>query len=248
MRLVRTAIACLATFAVLLTGAWAGGACAPARAQAGRPPRASLPDAFPSGRESAEIPVADALVVNGQPIQLSVLYTADSPEQVAGFYAAAFRARGLLPIANGDARLGHVSVFDPTDGLQRSVTALLERSGNTLVLLGLSDPRHLARLVSRASGAPFPVPEEHRAFLASSSEDGNVRAYSGQFVSSLTTGQVADFYRERLGGNGYTERSAQSGGGFLVFTKSGSTVSIALQPLEERGGSAAFVNHTETAR
>jgi hypothetical protein len=245
MRTLRTAIALLATFAVLLTGAWAGGACTPARAQPGRPPRTSLPDPLPSRRESAEIPVADALVVNGQPMQLSVLYTADPPEQVAGFYAAAFRARGLLPIANGDARLGHVSVFDPSDGLQRSVTALLERSGQTLVLLGVSDPRQIARLVSRASSAPYPVPQEHRAFLGHSSEDGSVRAYSGQFVSSLTTGQVADFYRERLGAGGYAERSDQAGGGFLVFAKGGSTVSIALQPLEERGGSAVFVNQTE---
>jgi hypothetical protein len=248
MGLLRTAIALLATGAVLLTGAWAGGTCAPARAGPGRPPRASLPEALSSARESAEIPVADALVVNGQPMQLSVLYTADRPEQVAGFYAAAFRARGLLPIANGDARLGHVSVFDPADGLQRSVTALLEPSGHTLVLLGVSDPRHIGRLVSRASSAPYPVPEEHRAFLASASEDGTVRAYSGQFVSSRTTGQVADFYRERLGASGYTERSDQSGGGFLVFVKAGSTVSIALQPLEEHGGSAAFVNQTDTAR
>jgi len=248
MRFLRTAIAVLATAAVLLGGSWAGGACAPARAHSGRPPRASVPDALPSARESAEIPVGDALVVNGQPMQLSVFYTADPPPQVAEFYAAAFRARGLLPIATGDGRLGHVSVFDPADGLQRSVTALPDPSGHTLVLLGVSDPRHATRLVARTPSAPYPLPEEHRAFLGSSSEDGSVRADSGQFVTSLAAGQVADFYRERLGGNGYTERSAQSGGGFLVFTKSGSTVSIALQPLEERGGSAAFVNHTETAR
>jgi hypothetical protein len=247
MPVLRTAIAILATAAVLLTGAWAGDACAPARAEPGRPRRASLPDAAPSVRESAEIPVGDALVVNGQPMQLSVLYTADPPAQVAGFYADAFRARGLLPIVAGDERLGHVSVFDPSDGLQRSVTALRERSGHTLVLLGVSDPRYAARLVARAPSAPYPLPDGHRAFLGYTSEDGSVRAHSGQFVTSLAAGQVADFYRERLTAQGYTERTGHSGGGLLVFARSGSIVSIAAQPLEERGGTAVFVNHTEGA-
>jgi hypothetical protein len=247
MRSLRTGIAIVATAAVLLTGAWAGDACAPARAQSGRPSRRSFPDVPPPARESAEIPVGDALVVNGQPMQLSVLYTADPPAQVAEFYAAAFRARGLLPVATGDERLGHVSVFDPTDGLQRSVTALPESSGHTLVLLGVSDPRHAARLVGRAASAPYPLPQNHRAFLGYSSEDGTVRAHSGQFVTNLAAGQVADFYRERLIAQGYTERPGHSGGGLLVFGKSGTHVSIALQSLEERGGTAVFVNHTEGA-
>jgi hypothetical protein len=246
MRFLRTAIAILATAAVLLTGAWAGDACAPARAEPGRAPRASLPEA-PPARESAEIAVGDALVVNGQPMQLSVLYTADPPAQVAAFYADAFRARGLLPIAAGDERLGHVSVFDPTDGLQRSVTALRERPGHTLVLLGVSDPRHAARLVERAPSAPYPLPDGHRAFLGYSSEDGTLRAHSGQFVTSLAAGQVADFYRERLIAHGYTERSGHSGGGLLVFARSGSLVSIAVQALEEGGATAVFVNQTEGA-
>ncbi len=246
MRFLRTAIAVLATAAVLLGGSWAGGACAPARAH-GRPPRANVPDAPPSARESAEIPVGDALVVNGQPMQLSVFYTADPPPQVAEFYAAAFRARGLLPIAIGDGRLGHVSVFDPADGLQRSVTALPDPSGHTLVLLGVSDPRHATRLVARTPSAPYPLPEEHRAFLGYGSADGSVRAHSGQFVTSLAAGQVADFYRARLTAQGYTERTGHSGGGLLVFGRSGSTVSIAVQSLEERRGSAVFVNHTEGA-
>jgi len=247
MRFLRTAIAVLATAAVLLTGAWAGDACVPARAQSGRPPRARLPDAPPSARESAEIPVGDALAVNGQPIQLSVLYTADPPAQVAEFYAAAFRARGLLPIAAGDDRLGHVSVFDPSDGLQRSVTALPEPSGHTLVLLGVSDPRHTARLVARTPSAPYPLPDGHRAFLGYSSEDGGVRAYSGQFVTSLAAGQVADFYRERLTAQGYAERTDHSGAGLLVFARTGSTLSIAVQSLEKRSGTAVFVNQTEGA-
>ena len=244
MPLVRSAIAVLATAAVLLVGAWAGGACAPALAQSARPAREELSSPPPTRRESAQIPVGDALVVNGQPMQLSVFYTADRPSQVADFYSAAFRARGLIPVATSDHRLGHVSAFDPADGLQRSVTALCESSGQTLVLLAVSDPRRIALRPSREADASYPVPDDHRAFLGYSSQDGNARAHSGQFVTALAPAQVADFYRLRLSAQGYTERAGESGG-LLVFERSGSVVSVALQALQERGGSAVFVNRTE---
>ena len=244
MRLFRTAIAVLATAAVLLTGAWAGGTCAPARAQGGLP-RAAIAAGLAEHRETAQIPVGDGLVVNGQAMQLSVVYTTDAPAQVIAFYAEAFRARGLLPIAAADRRFAHLSVFDPADGLQRGVTALVEPSGHTLILLSASDPQGLPKLLARAPEAPYPVPEAHRAFLGYSSEDGNAKAHSGQFVTSLGTAQVAQYYRERLGAQGYVERSDRSGEGLLVFTKGNGSVSIALQVLDQGGGSAVFVNHVE---
>jgi len=245
MLVVRTAIALLATVAVLLAGAWAGGACAPALAEPGRPPRAGLPEGPTAQRESAEIPVGDALEVNGQPLQLSVFYTADHPSQVADFYAAAFRARGLLPIAAGDGHLGHVSVFDPVDGLQRSVTALEEPSGLTLVLLAVSDPRRISLLPGRSPEEFVPLPDDHRAFLGSTSQDSKARAQSGQFVTRLSPAEVADFYRQALAHQGYAERAGESAEGLLVFARSGSLVSVAVQALHERGGSAVFVNRTE---
>ena len=244
MRLFRTAIAVLATAAVLLTGAWAGGTCAPARAQGGLP-RAANAGGLAEHRETAQIPVGDGLVVNGQAMQLSVVYTTDAPAQVIAFYAEAFRARGLLPIASADRRFAHVSVFDPADGLQRGVTTLVESSGHTLILLSVSDPQGLPKVLARAPEAPYPVPEAHRAFLGYSSEDGNAKAHSGQFATSLGTAQVAQYYREWLGAQGYVERSDQSGEGLLVFTKGNGSVSIALQVLDQGGGSAVFVNHVE---
>lgn len=245
MPLVRNAIAILASAAVLLVGAWAGGACAPALARSARPPREELPDPPPAHRESGQIPVGDALVVNGQPMQLSVFYTADRPSQVADFYSAAFRGRGLIPVATSDLQLGHVSAFDPADGLQRSVTALREASGQTLVLLAVSDPSRIALHPSREADVSYPVPDDHRAFLGYSSEDGNARAHSGQFVTNLAPARVADFYRLRLSAQGYAERTGEAGAGLLVFEKSGSVVSVASQALQERSGSAVFVNRTE---
>lgn len=247
MPLVRSAIALVIACAVLLAGAWAGGAFAPALAQPAGLRGAGMPDAPPARRESPEIPVGDALVVNGQPMQLSVSYTADRPFQVAEFYAAAFRSRGLLPIGTGDARLGHVSVFDPADALQRSVTALAEPSGLTLVLLAVSDPRRLAFVPAREPDAPYPIPDDHRAFLGYRSQDGQARAHSGQFVTRMTPAQVAAFYRQTLFAQGYAERTGDSSAGLLVFESSGSVVSVAVQALQEHAGAAVFVNRREGA-
>ncbi|HYV67702.1 MAG TPA: hypothetical protein VE964_15760 [Myxococcales bacterium] len=183
--------------------------------------------------------------MNGQPLQLSLFYTADRPSQVADFYAAAFRGRGLLPIATGDGHLGHVSVFDPADSLQRSVTALEEPTGLTLVLLAVSDPRRMSLLPLRSPGGFAPLPADHRAFLGYTSQDGNARAQSGQFVTRLSPAQVADFYRQSLAQEGYAERAGESAEGLLVFVRSGSLVSVAVQALQERGGSAVFLNRTE---
>jgi hypothetical protein len=234
----RAAIGVCAGALVVLAGAWAGGAA---------PLPAHVPEAYTSCGESGRIPVGDALVVNGQPMQLSLFSTGDAPAQVIGFYADAFRKRGLLPVATGQAHFGHVSVFDPEDGLQRFVTALPERSGQTLVLVGVTDPRHATRLISGASRAPYPVPEEHRAFLAYSSEDGGARAHSGQFVTALAVSEVAEFYRSRLAAQGYAEKKEESAQGLLVFAKPGETLSVALQSLGEERGAAVFVNRAEGA-
>ena len=245
MPLHRAAIALFSACAVLLAGAWAGGAFAPALAQPAGPRRAGMPDGPPAQREATEIPVADALVVNGAPMQLSVSYTTDRPFQVVEFYAAAFRSRGLFPIGTGDARFGHVSVFDPADGLQRSVTALAEPSGLTLVLLAVSDPRRFAFVPAREPDAPYPIPDDHRAFLGYRSQDGEARAHSGQFVTRMAPAQVAAFYRQTLSAQGYAERTGDSFAGLLVFEKGGSVVSVAAQALQEDAGAAVFVNRRE---
>lgn len=245
MPLVRAAFALFIACAVLLAGAWAGGAFAPALAQSAGPRRVGMPDASPAQRESAEIPVGDALAVNGQPLQLSVSYTSDRPFQVAEFYAAVFRSRGLFPIATGDARLGHASVFDPADGLQRSVTALAEPSGLTLVLLAVVDPRRLAFVPAREPDAPYPIPDDHRAFLGYRSQDGQARAHSGQFVTRMAPPQVAAFYRQTLWTQGYAERIGDSFAGLLMFEKVGSVVSVAVQALQEEAGAAVFVTQRE---
>ena len=204
--------------AVLLGGAWMGGAFAES---AGSEPR-----------REGEIPVGDALEVSGQPMQLSL------------FYADAFRARGLLPVLAADEDLAHVSAFDPATGRQRFISAIPQPDRQTLVLVGTADPRHPPRFMSGPEGASFPVPPAHRAFIGFRSTDGGARAESAQFVSALGPGEVAGFYRRSLAGEGFSERP-DSSASLLSFARPGATVSVALQKLEEKQGAAVFVTRIE---
>jgi hypothetical protein len=253
---------------VLVAGAWAGGALQPARAAAGGttggttaaakwyPSRSAQPPLSPQGvrakndldgaQPGPEIPLGDALTVNGQPMQISLFTTRDGPEQVIAFYEAAFRARGLFPVATADAAVGHVSVFDPEDGLQRFISALPQADGETLVLSGITNPAKAPRLLRGAKGAPYPVPEEHRGFIGYSSEDAGARAHSGQFVTKLPVAELQAFYRKELAADGWTE-SADSAAAMLLFAKGSTTLSVAVQALDAAAGAAVFVNKLEGA-
>jgi hypothetical protein len=234
MVVVRAAFAVIGTLAVLAAGAWAGGGFA-------------APASYPNRTEAGEIRVGDALVVGGQPMRLSVFYTDDAPPQVVQYYTEAFRRRGLLPVATADSSLGHVSVFDPADGLEHSVTAVAGRSRETLVLASSSDLRQAPRFTAGSAGAPYPVPPENRAFLGYASADPGSRAHSGQYVTSLSAAQVAGFYRRELAARGWAEKKGESAEALLVFEKAGQTLSVAVQALEEAKGAAVFVTLIESA-
>jgi hypothetical protein len=231
-----------AAAAVLGLGAYAGGAFSTAQAAAGRPARASDEQRYDNADPGAgEIAVGDALAVNGQPMQLSLFFTSDEPRRVIGFYAEAFRARGLVPVA-GEA---HVSAFDPHDGWQRFITAVPQPDGQTLVMVGATNPRHPPRLLDGAKSAGFPVPEENRGFLGYRSEDSGTRAESAQFVSSLSPAGVTDFYRKALSAQGWTERTQDASESMLTFARGGEILSVSLQALDAKAGAAVFVNRTE---
>ena len=197
------------------------------------------------GDGDGDIPVGDSLTVSGQPMSLSLFVTSDTPAQVAAYYADAFGRRGLIPIAHGDNGLGHVSVFDPEDGLQRFVTALPQKSGETLVMLGSTTPRKAPQLLTGAKTAPFPVPDEQRGFLGYASEDNGTRAQSGQYVTRLPIATLRKFYEDELvKGAGFTART-DTGDALWVFTKGGLSISVAAQALSKESGAAVFVNRVE---
>ena len=245
MKALRALCAAVAALAVLVLGAWGGGAFSAARAGAGGPARAHIADDYPRRAEGGEIRIGDALVVNGQPMQLSVFYTSDAAERVVEFYAASFREKGLVPIARSEGQLGHVSALDPSDGLQRFITALPAPGGQTMVMTGAVDPRKAPELVTASRRAPFPVPEEHRAYLGYSSDDAGTRADAGQFVTALAPEQVREYYRQELRARGFDERQRESMPGLLQFAKSGGdAVTVAVQALGDGEGAAVFVSQT----
>ena len=241
MKLLRALVCLACATAVLCGGAVLGGAFIPAaRADTGgRPSR--LTDELAYARDG-EIAVGDSLVVNGQPMQLSLFYTSDAPGRVAGFYEEAFRARGVLPIASVEDQVAHVSAFDPQDGMQRFITALPQPDGQTLVMVGVTNPRKPPRLLTGAKGAPFPVPGEHRAFLGYDSEDAGAHAQTGEFVTSLSAAEVLAFYRQKLAAEGYAERKDESSEGMLLFARGDVSLSVAVQALDAKKGAAVFVN------
>ena len=233
------AVAC----AVLVAGAWAGGALQPAQAQAGRPGRATDDLAYHRS-EVGEIPVGDSLEVNGQPMQLSIFFTNDEPKRVASFYADAFEARGVLPILSADPGLASVAGFDPRDGLQRFISALPQPDGQTLVLVGVTNPRRPPRFTKGADEAGIPVPKENRAWLGYKSSDEGANAESGQFVSPLAPEAILAWYRKELPARGWAERTADSSPGLALFAKDGAMLSVAVQALGDKAGAAVFVNQT----
>jgi hypothetical protein len=240
VKALRVFSALVASAIILGGGAYAGGAFREAHASAAPPPqRPEGLQRYDRPSAAGEIAVGDALEVNGQPMQLSLFYTSDPPARVIAFYTSAFLERGLLPVT----AQGHVSVFDPQDGLQRFISAVPQPKGQTLVLIGITNPRRPPRLIDGARTAGFPVPDENRAYLGYRSEDAGARAESGQFVTKLSPEAVASFYREKLPPLGYRENGSTPA--MLNFEKPDSTLSIGLQALEEKSGAAVFVNRLE---
>ena len=242
-RFIRVVLSALSALSVLAGGAWVGGAFSTAEAKAARPPRAVDQDAYP--RRDGEIPVGDNLVVNGQPMQLSLFVTNDRPAVVAEYYRKAFAERNLIPVAYSDERLGHVSVFDPEDGYQRFITAVPQPDGQTLVILGVTNPRRPPRLTRAASRMPFPIPEQQRGFLGYESVDATTRSQNGQFAVSMSAHAVLDWYRAALAAQGYVENKSQSSGSIAVFDRGGSSVTVSAQALDDKTSAMVFVNRVE---
>ncbi|HEY6909847.1 MAG TPA: hypothetical protein VI356_10785 [Myxococcales bacterium] len=241
-RAVKMVVSLSVACAALLAGAWAGGA-GNARAEPGAPPRAEAGPEY-ARRDGGEIPVGDSLEVSGQPMQLSIFYTGDAPKDVVLFYARAFEARGVLPVVSSEANFAHVSGFDRKDGLQHFITAMPQPSGQTLVMLGVTNPRRPPRLTHGAQDAGFPVPEQSRAYLGYRSSDASGDAESAQFVSSLSPADVLAFYRRELASRRWTERAGAGSAALGVFARGGEVLSVAVQALGDKGGAAVFVNHT----
>jgi hypothetical protein len=247
VRSLRTAFAGAAAACVLAFGSWLGGAFAPG-AQAARGPGPRATDGYPGypGRGGAgEIALGDGLSVNGQPMQLSLFFTADPPAKVVAWYGAMLTRKGLVPVARAEAQVAHVSVFDPEDGLQRSVTALPQPGGETMVMVSVTNPRKPPRLLTGARKAAFPVPEEHRAFLSYDSEDAGTRAQSAHFLTALSAAAVLAWYRKELLALGFAEQASDATKGLSTFRRGPVSMAVAVQALDAEKGAVVFVNRVD---
>jgi hypothetical protein len=192
------------------------------------------------------VPLGDGLVANAQPIELSAVSTSDPPPRVVAFYEAAFRKRGLVPLSRSTPLLGHVSAFDPHDRRQRFATALATQRGDTLVLVGATDPSRAPRPARASRDVPYPLPALSHGLLAYTSDDGGVHADTGQFVTSLPASAVLAFYRDRLGREGFSASTPAPSEAFATFSKAGGeTVTIAVQALDATRGSAVLLARTK---
>jgi hypothetical protein len=249
-RVLQFLVACTSTLALFAAGAWLGGKSASAAATSGAAGRrnglaAGAGAAFAARGAERELALGDALSVNGQPMQLSIFFTGDPPEKVIAWYSDALAKKGLVPFAHVEAQVGHVSVFDPEEGVQRFATALPQGDGETLVMVGTADPRKPPRLLGGARSAPFPVPSEQRGFFAYASDDAGIRSHNAHFVAALDPASVLAFYRKALASDGFAEAPGESGEAMALFRKRSISVSVAAQSLGEKGGAAVFVSRLE---
>lgn len=246
-RVLQFLVACAATFALFAAGAWLGGASASASPSSGAAARRdglAAGAGFAARGAERELSLGDALSVNGQPMQLSIFFTGDPPEKVIAWYSDALARKGLVPFAHVEAQVGHVSVFDPDQGVQRFATALPQGDGETLVMVGAADPRKPPRLLAGARSAPFPVPEQ-RGFFAYASDDAGIHSHNAQFVAALDPAAVLAFYRKTLASDGFAEVAAEGSEAMALFRKGSISLSVAVQSLGEKGGAAVFVSRLE---
>jgi len=247
-RVLQFLIACASTLALFAAGAWLGGAsasAAPSSGAAGRRDGIAASAGLAVRGAERELSLGEALSVNGQPMQLSIFFTGDPPAKVIAWYSEALVKKGLVPFAHVEAQVGHVSVFDPDQGVQRFATALPQGDGETLVMVGAADPRKPPRLLAGARSAPFPVPGEQRGFFAYASDDAGIRSHNAQFVAALDPGSVLAFYRKALASDGFAEVAGESGEAMALFRKGSVSLSVAVQSLGEEGGAAVFVSRLE---
>lgn len=165
--------------------------------QTGNAPRLGPPPALGN---HGEIPLGDGLTLWGNPAQLSLFWTTDSPEQVVRTYFESWQSAGFEPMVNELGNISSVWFVEPATGLMRSVT-VMSQGDDTLVLPGVSDARQLPDPTAR--NAPFPVPENATGYLAHAADDTHSISYTASFGVALSPSRALDFYKLELGNLGY---------------------------------------------
>lgn len=177
---------------VLVAGLALGQPRASAHAS-GASPRLGPP---PSLSGEGEIPLGEGLSIFGNPAQMSLFWTPDSPEQVIRSYYEAWSDAGFEPHINEVDQVSNVWFVEPATGLMRSVT-VMNRGDETMVMPQISDARQMPDLTAR--NAPVPVPENATSYMAHGADDTTSLSYSASFMVALSPSRAIDFYKLEMG-------------------------------------------------
>ncbi|MCP3058877.1 hypothetical protein LXT21_08845 [Myxococcus sp. K38C18041901] len=178
------------------------------------------------------------LEANGNPMEMAVFETGDSPGAVMEFYAREFRRQGHRTAVEPDgAGGGAISYYDAKRGSLVSVTA---------VGMGGTPPRTqvFPSIIDAPEGMhlqaqPLPaLPRAPGAMTMMRIEDRNRGPTQGNTtiteLAQGTPGALAAFYRTQLEQRGYVQKDARTGAAgveLLDFQKPGETLSLSLSPM-----------------
>lgn len=232
---------------VLALGLLLGG-----EAEADAPARAATlaaPERLVEG--TGEVPLGESMEIWGRPSRLSIFWTQDSREEVLRVYSEAWSSAGLKPTVKVIDQVSSVSAIDPETGLMRSVS-VLEAGEERIVMPALVDVRALPDVTAR--GAPVPIPENARAYLAQVADDAVSVSYNAHFLVPLTPGRAVEFYERELGQLGYQPATdglmnglaPGSAGG--EFSRGPEWVSVVASNTDDHEGRASFVVVTHTRK
>lgn len=228
-----------AAAAVLAVGLVAGAPATEANAPAGQV-RLGVVDRPVEG--GGEVSLGDGLEIWGQPSQLSLFWTPDEVDTVTTSYLNAWDSAGLI---TNERRMGNVSIvsgLEESTGLMRTVTVLEHEGGERLVLPGITDIRSMPD--PTPSGAPVPVPDNAKAYMAHVADDVVALTYSGNFLVPMAPSRLVRFYEVELGKLGYQpspRMSSGAGSDVAEWTRGPETITVAANALDKKDPSSSFV-------
>lgn len=200
----------------------------------------------PNGGDG-EISMGAGLEVWGQPSQLSLFWSPDETNDIMRTYRSAWDTAGLL---TNERRMGNmtvVSALEESTGLMRTVTVMEGQGEDRLVLPGITDVRSLPDPTPR--GAPVPIPDNAKAYLAHVADDVISLTYSATFLVPMAPDRIVRFYEVELGKLDYESgdplrASGQANGGEWTRGRELVAVTATVFDKENPGTSFVVVTHT----
>lgn len=199
------------------------------------------------GEGTGEIAMGAGLEIWGQPSQLSLFWSPDEPGDITRTYLDAWETAGLITDEKRMGNMTVVSALEESTGLMRTVTVLEGQGDDRLVLPGLTDVRSLPD--PTPTGAPVPIPENAKAYLAHVADDVVALAYSGTFLVPMRPDRIVRFYEVELAKLNYEPTSGMAARGQAdasEWSRGNELVSVAATAFDKDNPNSSFVVVTHT--